>query len=94
MSETETAATAGQRNGSLVVRSAEPADHEVAQPRRIPVARTVGTTIDVPAVRAEPRFAHVGDRVDAGRRVRAAVDVHHRFQRRHEVVVATSGDVA
>jgi GNAT superfamily N-acetyltransferase len=28
MSETETAATAGQRNGSLVVRSAEPADHE------------------------------------------------------------------
>jgi GNAT superfamily N-acetyltransferase len=28
MSETETAATAGQRNGSLVVRGAEPADHE------------------------------------------------------------------
>ena len=28
MSETETAATAGQRNGSLVLRSAEPADHE------------------------------------------------------------------
>ena len=75
-------------------RPAEPSDEQVSQLRRIAVAGPVRAALDLPATRTEPRFAHVGDRVHAGRGVGAAVDVHHRLQRGDEIVVAASRDVA
>ena len=58
--------------GPRAARSGPPAprrraDHEVAQLRRIAVAGAMRTTLHLPAVRPEPRFAQVGDRVHARR---------------------------
>ena len=74
--------------------AAEPADHQVSELRWVAVARLMRTALDLPAVGDEPRVTHVGDHVHTERRVRTAVDVHHRLQRADERVVAASGDVA
>lgn len=74
--------------------AAEPADDQVSELRWVAIARLMRTALDLPAVGDEPRVTHVGDHVHTERRVRTAVDVHHRLQRADERVVAASGDVA
>jgi hypothetical protein len=54
----------------------------------------VRPTIDLPPVIEEPALAEVRDPVDTLRRVRAAIDVDHRFEHIEELGVPGLGAVA
>jgi hypothetical protein len=75
------------------VRSArppEPADQQIAEPR----FTVVRTPLDLPTTIQEAALAHVGDPVDAVRRVRATVHVDHDLERFEELGIAGEGTVA